>query len=70
MSSEISIPVWCPRCQHDVAFIAIGGITIVSVTCAKCLHNWAMDIHNMSVPARTAVREALLQRNASSYLEH
>ena len=64
MSTDVTpIPVACPRCHHGIATLTLSSASVVSVACAKCRHEWSIDIAEMPAPVRKAVQIAMLERN-------
>ena len=55
------LPISCPKCHHDSARLFINSKTVITVQCARCDHEWVVDL--------TAVPEAV-RKQVPPYAMH
>ena len=59
------LPLQCVRCGSVGARLAISSLTVITVRCAACAHQWSVEIAALSADARKQLAAALLASRAS-----
>jgi len=52
----------CPTCGHNGAHVYICSNTVLTVRCARCAHDWCLDVRSLA-PAMQSQLEAVLNAN-------
>jgi hypothetical protein len=53
----------CQRCQHGEARLFVRSKSILTVTCTKCGHTWAVEIAALPEHVRAVAQLAVLPRS-------
>jgi hypothetical protein len=54
----VVLPLHCPNCHHDGAWLHIRSVSVLTVKCSECNHTWSMDIDTVSSDIRGQVTAA------------
>jgi len=53
------LPIPCPKCGHQESVLTVRSITIMTVKCDHCGHQWATDIASLPASVLAKVHAAL-----------
>lgn len=49
------VPIACPDCRHGEAQIIVLAMTVMTVRCVECGHEWAVEIRDTPAEVRRTV---------------
>lgn len=52
--ADSTLPLHCPKCDHDGAKLSVSSHTILTVECLACGHAWSAEIS--ALPEQLRVR--------------
>jgi Zn ribbon nucleic-acid-binding protein len=52
------LPLCCPKCGHEEAKLSMRSLSVVTVACVSCGHQWAEDVASLPDAARKQLDEA------------
>jgi hypothetical protein len=59
MPSTNTLPMQCPKCDHNGGSLVVLSITVVTVKCVSCHHTWATNLESLPPDTQEKVHAAL-----------
>jgi transcription elongation factor Elf1 len=47
-----TLPIRCPKCDHEYATLFVNSYTVLTVFCVKCSHAWSVEISALPKPVQ------------------
>jgi hypothetical protein len=63
LRNEALLPLLCPHCDYEGAYLQVTSRTVLTASCARCSHSWATDISALSEDVRREAQVIVLRRD-------
>lgn len=59
------LPIRCPKCPHLGCTLVVRSLSVITVKCASCSHEWATTLQGLPAEIQEKVRDAALEELAA-----
>jgi hypothetical protein len=60
---ETLLPLLCPHCQNEGAYLEVTSLTILTASCARCSYAWSTEIVTLTEDVRREAQVIVLHRD-------
>jgi hypothetical protein len=60
--NEALLPLTCPHCHYEGAYLEVTSRTVLTASCARCSYAWATHISALSEDVRREAQVIVLRR--------
>lgn len=61
--NEGVLPLICPHCHYEGAYLQVTSRTVLTASCARCSYAWATDVSALSEDVRREAQVIVLRRD-------